>query len=31
MKNYNEMANDVLRRIGEHEMLKRNRIDVGGR
>lgn len=28
MKNYNEMANDVLRRIGEHETLKRNRINV---
>lgn len=25
MKNYNEMANDVLRRIGEHETLQRNR------
>ena len=25
MKNYNEMANDVLRRIGEHETEKRNR------
>lgn len=25
MKNYNEMANDVLRRIGEHETQKRNR------
>ncbi len=28
MKNYNEMATDVLRRIGEHETLKRNRINV---
>ena len=25
MKNYNEMANDVLRRIGEHENNQRNR------
>lgn len=25
MKNYNEMANDVLRRIGEHETEQRNR------
>ncbi len=25
MKNYNEMANDVLRRIGEYETQKRNR------
>ena len=25
MKNYNEMANDVLRRIGEYETLQRNR------
>ena len=25
MKNYNEMANDVLRRIGEHEIEQRNR------
>ena len=25
MKNYNEMANDVLRRIGEHEINQRNR------
>ena len=25
MKNYNEMANDVLRRIGEHETAQRNR------
>lgn len=25
MKNYNEMANDVLRRIGEHETLQRNK------
>ncbi len=28
MKNYNEMANDVLRRIGEHETLQRNRRKV---
>ena len=25
MKNYNEMANDVLRRIGEHETEQRNK------
>ena len=25
MKNYNEMANDVLRRIGEHKTLQQNR------
>ena len=25
MKNYNEMANDVIRRIGEHETKQRNR------
>ncbi len=25
MKNYNEMANDVFRRIGEHHTLQRNR------
>ena len=28
MKNYNEMANDVLRRIGEHETEQRNRRKV---
>lgn len=28
MKNYNEMANDVLRRIGEHEFKQRNRRKV---
>ncbi len=28
MKNYNEMANDVFRRIGEHETQKRNRRKV---
>lgn len=28
MKNYNEMANDVFRRIGEHEIQKRNRRKV---
>ena len=28
MKNYNEMANDVLRRIGEHEIKQRNRRKV---
>ena len=28
MKNYNEMANDVLRRIGEHEIEQRNRRKV---
>mgnify|MGYP006319013875 CR=1 FL=1 len=28
MKNYNEMANDVLRRIGEHETLQRKRRKV---
>ena len=28
MKNYNEMANDVLRRIGEHETLQKNRRKV---
>ncbi len=28
MKNYTEMANDVLRRIGEHETLQRNRRKV---
>lgn len=28
MKNYNEMANDVLRRIGEHENEQRNRRKV---
>ncbi len=28
MKNYNEMANDVFRRIGEHEIEKRNRRKV---
>ncbi len=28
MKNYNEMANDVLRRIGEHENDQRNRRKV---
>ncbi len=28
MKNYNEMANDVFRRIGEHETLQRNRRKV---
>lgn len=28
MKNYNEMANDVLRRIGEHQTLQRSRRKV---
>ncbi len=28
MKNFNEMANDVFRRIGEHETLQRNRRKV---
>ncbi len=31
MKNYNEMANDVLRRIGEHETEKRNRRKIAKR
>lgn len=31
MKNYNEMANDVFRRIGEHETAQRNRRKTVGR